>query len=137
VLEAWRLRWDAVQARDEQLRRRIRALPEAERKAFYAAYRRRVKDPDTYAVANYFFLAGLHHFYLGRYLRGAANLLAMLAGGALVAREPIAGLTVIGAVIALELPALFRSQIIVEDHNLCLGEALLERARRGGLRARR
>ena len=40
-------------------------LTDEQRKEYYDRFRREVRDPDTYAVLNYFFLAGLHHMYLG------------------------------------------------------------------------
>lgn len=107
-----------VDAEEERLRERVNALPDERRKAFYDEARRALKDPDTYAVLNWFFLAGLHHFYLGRWQRGMADLALLIAGIMLfVSGQPLLGLLPILTVVALELWALFRSQVIVQDWN--------------------
>lgn len=108
----------AVEAEEEALRERARALPEASRKAFYEEVREALKDPDTYAALNWFFLAGLHHFYLGRWWRGTLDLLLFAAGVTLLlAGQPWWGVALILAVTVVELWALFRAQIIVQDWN--------------------
>lgn len=66
---------EQVEQRQEQLREQIALLPQKQRKHFYQRWQKQVKDPDSYAVLNYLLLAGLHHFYLGKWLRGAVNLL--------------------------------------------------------------
>lgn len=107
-----------VNAEEEQLRKEIAALSDIERQAFYAAVRRELKDPDTYAVLNWFLICGLHHFYLRRWLRGAVNLVVFVVAAVLIKT----GFGVIGGplllgILAIELLALFRSQIIVQDAN--------------------
>lgn len=126
MLEAWRLRAAVEKQREESLREDLRALPDAERKAFYEAYQPRLRDPDTYAVLNWLFLAGLHHFYLGRWLRGLVNLAVMLGGLALLFVSPWAGFGLIVFVTLLEVPALLRSQLIVQHHNTREGERVLD-----------
>lgn len=127
MLEAWTLRHAAVKADEDQLRESLRALSDDQRAAYFREYNHRLKDPDTYAVLNWFFLAGLHHMYLGRYLRGVFNLLVMAAGLTLLAFQPVIGGLMIAAVLVIELPALFRSQVIVEDYNVKLGQEILAR----------
>jgi TM2 domain-containing membrane protein YozV len=85
-----------------------------------------VKDPDTYAALNWLFLAGLHHFYLGRTGRGLVNLGVFAAGvAAIVFGAWVVGLVLILGVTAIELPALFRAERIVMDYNNRLTERLL------------
>ncbi|MCC5878907.1 MAG: TM2 domain-containing protein [Idiomarina sp.] len=107
-----------VNAEEERLRGLIRQLSDIERKAFYEAVRREVKDPDTYAVLNWFFICGLHHFYLGKWWRGAINLtgfcLAILLMGLGMANI---GVVVLVLILTIELGALFRAQIIVQAWN--------------------
>jgi len=107
-----------VQAEEESLRLAIRDLPDEQRKRFYAIAKKKLKDPDTFAVLNYLFITGLHHFYLGHWLRGIINLVVFIGGISLiVAGLWTMGLGVIVGVSALEVYALFRSQLIVQDYN--------------------
>ena len=107
-----------VDAREEELRLAIRDLPDEKRKAFYERAEHELKDPDTFAVLNYLFIAGLHHFYLGRWLRGLINL-AVFGGSIylMVLGQWKNGFILFGIITVLELYALFRSQIIVKNFN--------------------
>jgi hypothetical protein len=125
VFEAFRLDADAVKEREDALRERVRVLDEADRKAFWRLYGRRIRDPDTYAVLNWLFMAGLHHFYLGKVVAGMVNLALMAAGLVLLFGAPVVGGALIALVLVSEVPALFRSQTIAAEHNVGVGEALL------------
>lgn len=117
-----------VDAEEERLRQLAAALPDAQRKAFYQEAKRKLRDPDTYAVLNWFFLAGLHHFYLGKWEWGLLNLTVFMAGIALMFLQSVwLGLALILLISVWELWALFRSQIIVQDWNNRLYRDLLER----------
>lgn len=133
VFEALRLREPQVKAEEEALRDQLRNLPDIDRATFYHAYNPKLKDPDTYAVVNWFFIAGIHHFYLGRYLRGAINLLLMVCGILLLFSDygdnTAYGFAVIVAIFLIELPALFRSQVIVMDFNNRLAREILQQMR--------
>ncbi|RKF15895.1 TM2 domain-containing protein [Alginatibacterium sediminis] len=116
-----------VEQHSEQLRQTIRQLDDAKRKVFYTHLRQQVRDPDTYASCNFLFIAGLHHFYLKRYARGSFNLAVFLIGiGAFIGGFFGLGLFAIIGICVIELPALFRSQLIVEDYNNQLSEQLLD-----------
>ncbi len=118
---------DEIAAETEALRQQVRTLPDDQRQRFHRHFGKAVRDPDTYAVLNYLFIAGLHHFYLGKWFRGLMNLAVFGAGIALmVIGLTVPGLVVIGAISALELYALFRAQLIVLDHNNRLMRELLE-----------
>jgi len=108
----------AVQAEEEALRLEIAALPAEKRKQFYATAKQQLKDPDTFAVLNYLFVTGLHHFYLGHWLRGAFNLFVFIIGISFIAAGlwPF-GLGIIVLISLFEVYALFRSQVIVQDYN--------------------
>lgn len=108
------LSMEELQQEEDELRKEITALPEDKRKEYYRLEDKRIKDPDTYAVLNYFFLAGLHHFYLGNDLKGILNAMAMLIGIILFG---MFGWVLILIVLIVELPQLFRSQTIVQAHN--------------------
>lgn len=122
---------EAVAAHEEDLRLRVRELPDATRQAYYAAFKREYKDPDTYAVLNWMFLAGLHHMYLGHYLRGAVNLVLML-GAIILLFSPLAalGVLIVLLILGVELMALFRAQTVVADHNNEVAEQILLRLER-------
>lgn len=125
------LREETVEAEEEQLKAEANALPAEARKAFYREVSRAVKDPDTYAALNWFFITGLHHFYLGRWGWGAFDLGLFALGVALIIGQAyLLGLGLILAVTVIEFWALFRSQIIVRDWNNRIYRRVLERYRR-------
>lgn len=105
---------ESLKAEEEELRKEIALLDQEEKKRYYQLEKQRVKDPDNYAVLNYFFAAGLHHFYLGKYGRGAINAIIMLIGIFFIETF---GLLLIIAVCVIELPQLFMSQRIVYQYN--------------------
>ena len=109
---------DAVRDEEDAIRDALAELGPEQRKAYYRLSENRIKDPDTYATVNYFLVCGLHHFYLGRWLRGAINLIAFVVGAVfLFTPTLIVGVIIIAAIVAVELPALFMSQSIVRDYN--------------------
>lgn len=109
---------EAVQEKEETIRALVRDLPDGNRAEFHEECEKKLKDPDTYAVLNYVFIASLHHFYLGKWLRGFANLLVFWAGVFMLFSEYHGfGIFAIVVVSVLELNELFRSQIIVQDYN--------------------
>lgn len=113
------LKQSEVTAEEERLRVEVRKLTDAQRQQFYALAQPRIKDPDTYAAMNYLFVAGLHHFYLGQWLRAILTPLLYLLGLAMLfddsTRWP--GVALIVAITVLELYELFRSQVIVQHFN--------------------
>ena len=121
------LKQKEVDAREEDIRLAVRELSDEQRKTFYGRAEKELKDPDTFAVLNYLFIAGLHHFYLGRWIRGLINLAVFGAGIYLMVLEQWRnGLIVIGIITLLELYALFRSQIIVKHYNNRISEEILD-----------
>lgn len=108
----------AIEAEEDRLRTVAAGLPDRERAAFHREARRRLRDPDTYAVLNWFFMVGLHHFYLGRYGRGLLDIGLVAAGiGLMIGGHVLFGIGAILVVFIVELQALFRSQVIVQDWN--------------------
>ena len=105
---------EELNIQEEQLRSEVNALSPEQRKLFYQQEKRLVKDPDTYAVLNWFFAAGLHHFYLGKFQRGAVNLTLMLIG---ILTIYSFGVFLIIVVLLIELPQLFKSQRIIHQYN--------------------
>ncbi len=121
---------DAVKQHEEALRLQVRQLDDPQRKQFYHQFNQQMKDPDTYAVLNYLFLAGLHHFYLGKVMRGWINL-SVFAFGLLLIAVGLGwfGAGVILVISVIELKALFQSEAIVTDHNNRIMEGLLSQVR--------
>jgi len=108
----------AVDQQEEVLRLKVRQLDDAQRVKFYARVKPRLRDPDTYAALNWFFITGLHHFYLGRWVWGGVDLLALAIGiGLMVGGFMMGGFAVIVALSLVELWALFRAQLIVQHWN--------------------
>ncbi|MDT8405953.1 MAG: hypothetical protein RQ715_01770 [Methylococcales bacterium] len=107
-----------VEQQEERLRQHIRALPDAQRLEFFRLLEPRLKDPDTYAALNFVFIAGLHHFYLGRWWLGIMDLTLFWGGMSLwfLGLTGI-GMTLVFAVMLFESIQLLRSQIIVKDFN--------------------
>ncbi|MGX5174808.1 hypothetical protein ACUR5C_12370 [Aliikangiella sp. IMCC44653] len=119
-----------VDTEEEDLREQINLLSENGKKAFYASVKKKVKDPDTYAALNWFFIIGLHHFYLGRWVSGCLDIAAFIVGILLIVFYSFAaGISLIIIVSMLELWALFRSQLIVQDWNNQLYKVELQKYR--------
>jgi len=114
-----------IEREEDRLRDAVSALPDAARKRYYERLRDRTKDPDTYATLNWFLVAGLHHFYLGKMARGVVNLTVFAVGVLLLFILPPIGFAIIAAIFVVELWALFRSQVIVRDHNNRVSAATL------------
>lgn len=124
------LKQEEVELREEELRLEIRELPDKKRRLYFERAEKELKDPDTFAVLNYLFIAGLHHFYLGHWLRGLANLVVFCAGAYLIyAGQWQRGLIVIALITLAELYALFRSQIIVKHYNNVVSARILDSIR--------
>jgi TM2 domain-containing membrane protein YozV len=104
---------------EESLRVAVRALSDDQRRRFYDIANPRLRDPDTYAALNWSLLAGMHHFYLGRWLRGSATLLCFIGGVAALFSDALRwpAALVLVVILVIELAELFRSQTIVQNHN--------------------
>lgn len=109
---------DTEAREEEEIRQQVRQLSDPLRAEFHRQFKRRYRDPDTYATLNYLLLAGLHHFYLGRWIRGSINLSLFLIG-ILLLFSPLLflGIVLMIGVTVIELYALFHSQLIVQREN--------------------
>jgi TM2 domain-containing membrane protein YozV len=108
----------SVDEEEEAIRIWIQTLSDNDKVLFYKKVKIKIKDPDTYAVLNWFFICGIHHFYLQKWLMGFIDLSIFTLGIVLL----ILGYTEIGTLLiiilsSIELWALFRSQIIIQDWN--------------------
>ena len=134
MFEALSLKKDSVTEREEALRLEIRELDDGDKKRFHENFSLAVKDPDTYAVLNFFFIAGLHHFYLAKTLRGTINLAVFAIGIiAILLNTTGIGVALIGVILLIELPALFRAQLVVGHYNNELSSELLRQIKSNNL----
>lgn len=109
---------ETIQADEERIRKSVRELPDDKRRQFFQQTEQALKDPDTYAALNYLFIAGLHHFYLGKWLRGFINLSIFITGAVLLFTQfAAAGLLLLIGITVIELKDLFYSQLVVQDYN--------------------
>ncbi len=107
-----------VEIKEEEIRKLVRELPDDKRSKFFQETEKQLKDPDTYAVLNYIFIAGLHHFYLGKWERGLINIIIFWSGIFLLFTPyTIAGILIIIAISLFELYELFQSQTMVQAYN--------------------
>ena len=110
---------------EERIRKWVRELPDDERLQFFREAEKQLKDPDTYAALNFLFIAGLHHFYLGKRVRGAINLFVFFAGVVLLFTGwMLLGVLLLIFICVVELKALFQSQAIVQQYNNEVMEAI-------------
>lgn len=118
----------SLRQEEEHLRAQIAQLSREQKQYYYALEVAQVKDPDTYAALNWAFIAGLHHFYLGKWQRGLANLIMMIIGGFLYFSHllPIVGITLVILIFIIELPQLFTSEKIIHQYNNTLMKRLLK-----------
>ena len=115
---------EAIQEEEERIRKLVRDLPDEKRLLFFQQAEKNLKDPDTYATLNFLFVAGLHHFYLGQWVRGSINLFIFLAGVVFLFSGQVAiGIVLLIAISMVELRALFAAQTVVQDYN----NAVMER----------
>ena len=124
MFEGLSLRKEDVANREEAIRQRVKTLEPSLKKRYFQRVGKQIKDPDTYAVLNYFFLTGLHHMYLGKWLRGFVNLIVLTAGVVLWF-QGYHGYILIIFILLVELMALFRSEVIVNHHNNDVAERVL------------
>jgi len=109
---------ETVDQEEELIRQAVSQLSDNKRKNYFSIVKKQIKDPDTYAVLNWFFIAGLHHFYLNKWAQGVVGLTIFLAGVILIfAGMEWLGMLMILGISVIELYALFRSQIIVKNYN--------------------
>lgn len=115
-----------VEEQQEQIRRQIREMSDEQRRTFYTLSEKKIKDPDTYATLNYIFIAGLHHFYLGKWLLGLMNITVFWGGVACIIMKYIdLGIALIVGIALFELFELFRSQALVQHHNNLISQEIL------------
>lgn len=106
-----------LEKNEEQLRSQVNSLPENQKKKFYELQSKKLKDPDTYATLNWFFLGGFHHCYLGNYALFALELTLLIVSIIGLILGHSSALFIIALLVIYELPQLFFSQKIARQHN--------------------
>ena len=120
---------EEVNKEENNLRNEIQKLSDENKKIFYSKIEKEIKDPDTYAVLNWLFIAGLHHFYLKKWLNGTINLTVFLVGFILFFSDNNTffgiGVGMLLSLFIVELIQLFKSQLILQDYNNIVTKRLL------------
>jgi TM2 domain-containing membrane protein YozV len=120
---------EEVNKEENNLRNEIQKLSDENKKIFYSKIEKEIKDPDTYAVLNWLFIAGLHHFYLKKWLNGTINLTVFLVGFILFLSDNNTffgiGVGMLLSLFIVELIQLFKSQLILQDYNNIVTKRLL------------
>ncbi|MFN1649741.1 hypothetical protein [Vibrio rotiferianus] len=121
---------EQLEKQEELLRSQVNSLPEHQKKEFYERQSKSLKDPDTYATLNWFFLGGFHHCYLGKYALFALELILLIVSiVGFVLGHPSAFL-ILALLVIYELPQLFFSQKIARQHNYQLSCEIFNEVRR-------
>ncbi len=124
-----------VEEKEETIRKLVRELPDNSRLMFFKESDKRLKDPDTYAALNYIFIAGLHHFYLGKWQRGLLNIVVFWTSVIFLFNGYTSiGIVIIIAITILEFYELFKSEIIVKEHNNSVMEQIYHDLQKSSIR---
>ncbi|QYK00845.1 TM2 domain-containing protein [Shewanella psychrotolerans] len=108
---------EQLEENEDSLRKQVNALPEAQKKEFYKRQSEELKDPDTYAALNWFFLGGFHHCYLRKYALFSFELILLTISIIGLVLEYTNSLFIIAFLVLFELPQLFFSQKIARQYN--------------------
>ncbi|HHX8477725.1 TPA: hypothetical protein ACVO16_004509 [Vibrio diabolicus] len=122
---------EQLEKKEELLRSQVNSLPENQKKEFYELQSKRLKDPDTYATLNWFFLGGFHHCYLGKYALFALELTLLTVSIIGLVLGHSSALLILVLLVVYELPQLFFSQKIARQHNYKLSCEIFNDVRRG------
>ncbi|WP_462163573.1 TM2 domain-containing protein [Pseudoalteromonas xiamenensis] len=121
---------EQLEENEELLRKQVNLLPEVQKKEFYNRQSKKLKDPDTYATFNWFFLGGFHHCYLGKYGLFALEITMLLVSVVGIVLGHTSALLILMLLVIYELPQLFFSQKIVRQHNYDLSCKIFNDVRR-------
>jgi len=108
---------EQLEQNEEVLRQQVNQLSDVKKIEFYKQQSARLKDPDTYAALNWFFLGGFHHCYLGKYALFVIEITLLIASIIGYVLGHASSLFIIMLLVIYELPQLFFSQKIARQHN--------------------
>jgi len=121
---------EQLEKNEELLRQQVNALPENQKKEFYRRQSTKLKDPDTYATLNWFFLGGLHHCYLGKYALFAIEITLLTVSVVGFFLGHASAIFILALLVIYELPQLFFSQKIARQHNYKISCGIFNEVRR-------
>ncbi|EGA66072.1 hypothetical protein [Vibrio brasiliensis] len=121
---------EQLEKNEDLLRSQVNSLPDDQKKEFYKRQSKRLKDPDTYATLNWFFLGGFHHCYLGKYSLFALELTLLTVSIVGLVLGHSSALLILALLVIYELPQLFFSQKIARQHNYKLSCEIFNEVRR-------
>lgn len=122
---------EQLEKNEELLRNQVNLLPETQKKEFYERQSTKLKDPDTYATLNWFFLGGFHHCYLGKYGLFALELALLTISIIGLILGHTSAFIILALLVFYELPQLFFSQKIARQHNFNLSCEIFNDVRKG------
>lgn len=122
---------EEIEKEENNLRNKIQELSDDNKKIFYLKIEKEIKDPDTYAVLNWLFIAGIHHFYLKKWLNGTINIVVFSIGMLLLFADNDIffgiGIGMLLSLFIVELIQLFKSQLIIQYYNNQVTKRLLDK----------
>ncbi|QUJ69843.1 hypothetical protein KDD30_16855 (plasmid) [Photobacterium sp. GJ3] len=121
---------EELEKNEELLRQQVNALPDEQKKAFYQIQSQKLKDPDTYAALNWFFLGGFHHCYLGKYALFLIELTILIVSVTGFFLGHSSAIYLLLLLVAYELPQLFFSQKIARQYNYQMSCEIFNQVRR-------
>ena len=121
---------EQLEKNEDLLRSQVNSLPDDQKKEFYKRQSKGLKDPDTYATLNWFFLGGFHHCYLGKYSLFALELTLLTVSIVGLVLGHSSALLILALLVIYELPQLFFSQKIARQHNYKLSCEIFNEVRR-------
>ena len=120
------LKQSQVDQEEENLRQKMRNFSDSRRAFLFKRFKNELKDPDTYAALNWSLVAGLHHFYLGQWLRAIVEFGVFIFGIFLLINDFQLGLLLILVTLVIEFVELTRSQITVQNFNNHLMQKIID-----------
>jgi len=121
---------ETLEENEELLRKQVNSLPDDQKKEFYNLQSKELKDPDTYAALNWFFVGGFHHCYLGKYRLFVLELTLLIVSIVGLILDHSSALLILVMLVVYELPQLFFSQKIARQHNYKVSCEIFNQVRR-------
>ncbi|RJX70959.1 hypothetical protein DZ860_11535 [Vibrio sinensis] len=108
---------EELECRENSLRNKVNQLSSEQKRRYYQAQMKQLKDPDTYASLNWFCLGGFHHLYLEKKMLFFIEIKLFLIAITALYIGHIEALFILVVLVLYELPHLFFSQKIVRQYN--------------------
>jgi TM2 domain-containing membrane protein YozV len=117
-----------LEDKELELMNKIAEMEPNKRKQYYLLESKEIRDPDTYATCCYFFMCGIHDFYLGKFLAGILSIIGafIFLFSIFVPSTAPVGWVVIAIILIRSTYCLLSSQKIVLKHNLKKMQQILD-----------